>query len=445
MTSSLPLIAIVGRPNVGKSALFNRLTRSRRALVEKLPGTTRDRQFGDLEWRGHALRVVDTGGMEGPEDDPFSAPIEAQVREALAEADVVLFLVDGTADVTAADEKIASLLRRGEPPVRVVVNKGDRATARHNLSEFYSLGFGEPILISAYHGEGIGDLLDAVVDVLPAVEREARAEAIRVAIVGRPNVGKSSLVNAILGEERAIVSAVPGTTRDAIDSPFRFEQWPMVLVDTAGIRRRGKIERGVERHAVQQAERAIARADVVLLLLDQTEPATAQDTHISSVAIEHTKGLVLVVNKWDLAAAGTDRHTFARRIDRRFRFIPWAPVQLISALTGDGIVELLQLAVHIETVRRRRIQTSELNRVMHRAIAERPPPTAQGRRLKILYVTQAEIEPPTFVFFVNDESLIHFSYRRFLENRLRAAFGFEGTAIRMRFRSRVEEPQEVPV
>ena len=447
MTPEAPLVAIIGRPNVGKSALFNRLTRSRRALVERLPGTTRDRQYGVCNWRGREFRVVDTGGLEGPEDDPFDTPIREQVGLALSEAALLLFVVDAANALTAADHAIAEQLRRAGRPAIVVANKGDRREARANVHEAHALGLGDPLLISAYHAEGIGDLLDLVFDALPeAPDEPAAAEdgdrPLRIAIVGRPNVGKSSLVNAILGEERVIVSEVPGATRDAIDSPFRWEGRELVLIDTAGIRRRGKIGRGAERHSVQQAEGAIARADVVVLLIDPSEPIAAQDAHIAGRAIERGTGLLLAVNKWDLAEPGTDRHQFAKRIDRRYRFAPWAPVHFSSALTGEGIAELLQLAIHVQEVRRRRVQTSELNRVLLRAVAQHPPRYQGQRRLKVLYVTQAEVEPPTFVFFVNDPDLLHFAYRRFLENRIRDAFGFEGTAIRMRFRSRTPEQVE---
>ncbi len=445
MTLEAPLVAIVGRPNVGKSALFNRLTRSRRALVERLPGTTRDRQYGNCRWRGREFRVVDTGGLEGPSDDPFDAPIREQVGQALSEAALLLFVVDAASGLTAADHVIAEQLRRSDRPVLVVANKSDRRESRSNVHEAHALGLGDPLLISAYHAEGIGDLLDLVFEALPeapdeeAQERDPGDRALRIAIVGRPNVGKSSLVNAILGEQRVIVSEVPGATRDSIDSPFAWEGRSMVLVDTAGIRRRGKIGRGAERHSVQQAERAITRADVVVLLIDPSEPVAAQDSHIAGWAIERGTGLVLAVNKWDLAAPGTDRHQFAKRIDHRYRFAPWAPVHFTSALTGAGIPDLLQLAIHVEEVRQRRIQTSELNRVLLRAVAQQPPRYQGQRRLKVLYVTQAEVAPPTFVFFVNDPDLLHFAYRRFLENRIRDAFGFEGTAIRMRFRSRTPE------
>ncbi|MSQ41962.1 MAG: ribosome biogenesis GTPase Der [Dehalococcoidia bacterium] len=443
MTSYAPLVAIIGRPNVGKSALFNRLTRSRNALVEDFPGTTRDRIYGEVEWGGRHLRVVDTGGLEGPDSDPLTPLVHAQVVEALAEADAILFLVDGSEPLTAADRDVADLLRRSAAPVLLVANKADRKATAANLVELFELGLGEAMSISAYHGAGIGDLLDRLLEIVPGAEAPPATERLSIAIVGRPNVGKSSLVNAILGEQRAIVSELPGTTRDAIDSPLAFEGHALTLVDTAGIRRRGSVQPGVERHAVSRAERAIDRADVVFLVIDAADPMVAQDTHIAGYVDERTKGMVLVVNKWDLAG-DRDRHAFARRIDLRYRFTPWAPVLFTCALTGEGVRELLELAVHIGEVRRRRAQTSELNLVMHRAFVEHAPPTVGRSRLKLLYATQAEVAPPTFVFFVNDPELLHFSYRRYLENRLREAFGFEGTAIRMVFRRRSEDRHEAP-
>lgn len=437
-----PLVAIVGRPNVGKSALFNRLTRTRRALVEEVPGTTRDRIYGWFDWRGRHVRVVDTGGMEGPEVDPFSALIREQVLGAIEESDGIVFVVDAAQGVTQADEAIVDLLRRSTKPVLLVGNKSDRREARQNVVDLQSLGLGDPILISAYHGQGVADVMDHILDVVPEAQAPEREERLRIAVVGRPNVGKSSLVNAILGESRVIVSDVPGTTRDAIDTPFELDGAALLLVDTAGIRRKGKIERGVERHSVQRAEHAIDRADVVFLLIDQGEPTVAQDTHIAGYVADRGKGLIIVVNKWDLAEDRGDRHGFARRVDQRYQFVPWAPVQFTSAVTGEGIRELLELAIHIDQVRRRRVQTSELNLVVHRAMTDHGPPSVRGKRLKVMYATQAETEPPTFVFFVNDPKLLHFSYRRFLENRLRAAFGFEGTAIRMVFRRRSEDRHE---
>lgn len=435
-----PLVAIVGRPNVGKSALFNRLTRRNQALVEDLPGTTRDRNYGVIEWRGRYVRVVDTGGLADESDDPFGPLVRQGVERAISEARAVLFVVDAIAGATAADYEIAAMLRRAQQPVILVANKIDTRAGQENLLEFYSLGLGEPWGVSAAHGHGTGDLLDEIFAQVPGLEEpQEEDERIRVAIVGRPNVGKSSIVNVLLGEERVIVSDVPGTTRDPIDTPFEFEGRSLTLVDTAGIRRRGRVERGVERHSVQRAERAVDRADIVVLVIDQSEPVAAQDTHIAGYADKAGKGIVLVVNKWDLAEDRAERHQFARRIDHRYRFIPWAAVHFTSAVSGEGIRDLLELVVHIWDVRHRRVPTSELNRVIHRAVAAHGPPTVRHRRLKVIYVTQAEVRPPTFVFFVNDPELVHFSYERYLENKIREAFDFEGTAIKLVFRRRSED------
>ena len=440
-----PLVAIVGRPNVGKSALFNRLTSGNRALVEDLPGTTRDRIYGAFDWNGRQVRLVDTGGLGDDEDDPFGPAIRRGVQTALDEAQAVLFVVDAAAGPTAADYEIAEMLRRANQPVLLVANKTDTRAGQQNLLDLYGLGLGEPFAVSAIHGKGIGDLLDAVQGLVEgAAIPEPEEHRIRVAIVGRPNVGKSTLTNNILGQDRVVVSDVPGTTRDPIDTPFDFEGQEMILIDTAGIRRKGKIERGVERHSVQRAEQTVDRADVVLLVIDQTEPLTAQDTHIAGYALEHGKGIILVVNKWDLAEDRSLRQQFAAQLDERYQFMGWAPILFTSAVTGEGVRELLELAVHVAEVRRTRVVTSELNRVVHRAMTEHGPPTVRNQKLKVLYVTQAAVSPPTFVFFVNNPAIIHFSYQRFLENRIRAAFGFEGTTVRLVFRGRAEHQIGVP-
>lgn len=432
-----PLVAIVGRPNVGKSALFNRLTRRNAALVEDLPGTTRDRHYGVVEWSGRFFRVVDTGGLIESDIDPFSPLVKRGVEQAIREAQAVLWVVDATTGPIAADYEIADMLRRAGHPVILTANKTDTSAGRTPGAEFYALGFGEPMAVSALHGLGIGDLLDVVLETVGGEEPEQEDVArVRVAIVGRPNVGKSSLVNAILGEERALVSDIAGTTRDPIDSTFVFEGQEMVLVDTAGMRRRGRVEPGVERHSVQRAERAIDRADVVIVVIDQAEAMAAQDAHIAGYALKAAKGIILVVNKWDLVEDRSVRPTISSSMDEHYKFAPWAPLLFTSAKTGEGVRDLLEMCVHVWEVRRRRVPTSELNRVIHRAMAEHGPPTIRHRRLKVMYVTQAEIAPPTFVFFVNDPELVHFSYQRFLENQLREAFDFEGTAIRFIFRRR---------
>ena len=443
--ANAPLLAIVGRPNVGKSALFNRLTSANRALVEDLPGTTRDRIYGAFDWNGKQVRVVDTGGLGDDEDDPFGPAIRKGVEQALTEAAAVLFVVDAAAGPTSADYDIAERLRRANQPVLLVANKTDTSAGQRNLVELYALGLGEPFAVSAIHGKGIGDLMDAILDMVAGTPiPEAEDPRIRVAIVGRPNVGKSSLTNVILGEDRVVVSDVPGTTRDPIDSPFEFEGHSMVLVDTAGIRRKGKIERGVERHSVQRAEQAVDRADVVLLVIDQTEPLTAQDTHIAGYALEHGKGIILVINKWDLAEDRSGRQQFAEQIDSHYQFMAWAPIQFTSALTNEGVRDLMELVVHVASVRSTRVPTSELNRIVHRAMTEHGPPTVKNQKLKVLYVTQAAVSPPTFVFFVNNPAIVHFSYERFLENRIRAAFGFEGTTVRLVFRGRQAHELGVP-
>jgi len=443
--ANAPLLAIVGRPNVGKSALFNRLTSANRALVEDLPGTTRDRIYGAFDWNGKQVRVVDTGGLGDDEDDPFGPAIRKGVEQALTEAAAVLFVVDAAAGPTSADYDIAERLRRANQPVLLVANKTDTSAGQRNLVELYALGVGEPFAVSAIHGKGIGDLMDAILDMVAGAPiPEAEDPRIRVAIVGRPNVGKSSLTNVILGEDRVVVSDVPGTTRDPIDSPFEFDGHQMVLVDTAGIRRKGKIERGVERHSVQRAEQAVDRADVVLLVIDQTEPLTAQDTHIAGYALEHGKGIILVVNKWDLAEDRSGRQEFAAQIDSHYQFMAWAPIQFTSAVTNEGVRDLMELVVHVASVRATRVPTSELNRIVHRAMTEHGPPTVKNQKLKVLYVTQAAVSPPTFVFFVNNPAIVHFSYERFLENRIRAAFGFEGTTVRLVFRGRQAHELGVP-
>ncbi|MSP23316.1 MAG: ribosome biogenesis GTPase Der [Dehalococcoidia bacterium] len=440
----LPIVAIVGRPNVGKSALFNRLTRRNNALVEDLPGTTRDRIYGLVEWRGRNLRIVDTGGLGDEATDPFGTLIREGVAHALAESQAVVFVVDGQSGPTGADYEVADMLRKASQPVLLCVNKGDTGAAERNLVEFYALGLGEPMSVSALHGRGAGDLLDAVLELIPEAPEDppVEPERVSVAIVGRPNVGKSSLTNAILGEKRAIVSDVPGTTRDAIDTSFDFGGQPMLLVDTAGIRRAGRIERGVERHSVQRAERAVDRSDVVFVVIDQQELLVAQDTHIAGYAATANKGIVILVNKWDLAEDRATKPEAAQKVDAKYKFIPWAPVIFTSAMTGEGVQDALELAIHISEVRRRRVQTSELNRVLHRAMAEHGPPTIRHKKLKLYFATQPEVAPPTFVLFVNDPALVHFSYERFLENTLRSNFDFEGTAIRVIFRGRAEGTEE---
>jgi GTP-binding protein len=437
----LPIVAIVGRPNVGKSALFNRIVGGRPALVEDLPGTTRDRIYGDAEWRGREFRVVDTGGLEPDVPGTYTPLVRAQVEYALTEAELVLFVVDCLAGITAADREVADLLRRSNRPVLLVANKADNRDREDASVVFYELGIGEPIPISAHHGHGVADVLDLIADSLPAAEGAKADEGLRLAIVGRPNVGKSSLLNAILGEERVIVSDVPGTTRDAIDTPFIFGDRRLVLIDTAGLRRRGAIEAGVEKHSALRARRALERAQVALCVFDIAQGFTAQDAHVVGYALEAARGIVVVANKWDVVRDREwTQEDWTRRLRWKLKFAPWIPIRFASALEGTGIDDVLAEAVRIGDERLRRIDTGELNQAMRRAVAEKPPPTpSTGRRIKLLYCTQAEVDPPTFVFFLNDASAVHFSYRRYLENVIRRQFGFAGTSIKMVFRGRNEE------
>jgi len=432
-----PIVAIVGRPSVGKSTLFNRLVGQRLAIVGDMPGTTRDRLYASGEWRGATFTLIDTGGLQVGATDDLVAQVQAQARIAIAEADVIVFMTDVMEGVTAGDEEIVPILHRSRKPVILAANKADNQQLRLEAMEFYRLGLGEPLPISALHGTGTGDLLDKIVESLPAQVAEEEVKAIKVAIVGRPNVGKSSLLNAILGWERAIVHEEPGTTRDALDTLIEWGGEPVVLIDMAGIRRRGRIAPGVERYSVLRALRAIDRADVALLLIDAVEGVTDQDAHIASYILEEAKGVVIVVNKWDLIVK--DAHTvdwYTQHIRESLKFIPYAPLLFVSAKTKEGVDQVLEVALRVREERLRRIPTGELNRMVSEAVARHAPPSKAGKRLKLYYVTQAEVDPPTFVFFVNDKRLVHFSYERYLENRLREHYGFLGTPLRLSFRKR---------
>jgi GTP-binding protein len=436
-----PLVALVGRPNVGKSTLFNRLVGGRVAIVEDLPGTTRDRIYGEFDWLGREVAVVDTGGMIPGVEEDISQSIFEQARIAIEEADLVLFMVDLRSGITPVDEEIADLLRRADKSLLLVVNKADNVKQELEAVEFHALGLGDPIPISAGRGLNTGDLLDRIVGALPPAEETEEDEDIpRIAIVGRPNVGKSSLLNALAGESRAVVSATPGTTRDAIDTHLVYKEQPIVLVDTAGIRRRGKIGRGVEKFSVIRAFRAIDRADLAVLLIDATEPLAAQDAHVAGFVLEQAKGMVVAVNKWDLVPK--DTHTMAqyeRMLREHFKFLPYVPIVFISAKTRQRIERVIDLALAIVAERRKRISTGVLNEAVRRALAEHQAPSSGGRLLKVFYVTQVSVSPPTFVIKVNDPDLVHFGFRRFLENRLRERFGFAGTPIRLYFRPRGRE------
>ncbi|MCS7275514.1 MAG: ribosome biogenesis GTPase Der [Dehalococcoidia bacterium] len=440
VASRRPLVAIVGRPNVGKSTLFNRLVGGRKALVEDIPGTTRDRLYAEVEWGDRAFTLVDTGGLDPGSEEAFATLIRRQVEIALAEADVILFVVDASQGPTATDLEIAELLRRTGRQVLLVANKADNDRRQQAALQFYELGLGEPIVISAYHDLGVDELRRALMALLPPVEAATEPPTeLALAIVGRPNVGKSMLLNAVLGQERVVVSEVPGTTRDAVDTPLEYRGRRLLLIDTAGIRRRGRIAPGLERHSVERARQAVRRCDVALLVIDATEGVTAQDTHIAGLVLEECKGLIVVANKWDLMPDTEEsRRRFAAEALARLKFVPWAPLAFVSAKTGLNLEGLLDLVVEIGDKRRQRVPTSRLNAVIREAVARHPPPMTGKRQFKVYYVTQPEVDPPTFVFFCNDPNLLHFSYRRYLENAIRRHFDFEGTAIRMVFRGRGE-------
>src|SRR5213080_4822857 len=462
-----PLVAVVGRPNVGKSTFFNRMIGERVAVVEDIPGTTRDRIYGDTDWNGREFTLIDTGGLEfgsipvgqvGLTGQPgdLMQHVRAQAELAIEEADVIVFMVDARSGITAADEEVADLLRRTEKPVILAANKADNAARRLDAVEFYSLGLGEPIVISSIQGTGTGDLLDVIVEALPPEDEETEDEddedVSRIAIVGRPNVGKSSLLNAILGTERSIVSEVPGTTRDAIDTELMYKDRKLVLIDTAGIRRRGKVGPGVEKFSVLRSERAIERSDVALLLIDASEGLAAQDTHIAGEILEKAKGVVVVVNKWDMAqeqqrperrgeytdpkAEIESAEAYRRIIAEGLKFIPFAPIVFASAKTGYHVQSLLDTVLNVTDMRYLRVPTARLNEVVQDAVRRHNPTVVHSKILKIYYATQVQVNPPTFVFFVNDTQAVHFTYERYLENKLREAFSFKGTAIRMFFKPR---------
>ncbi|MGB2694080.1 MAG: ribosome biogenesis GTPase Der [Dehalococcoidia bacterium] len=436
-SAARPLVAIVGRPNVGKSALFNRMIGERKALVEEIAGTTRDRVYGDVAWRGESFRLVDTGGLEPDVDSGYPELIRQQIALALAEATILLFVVDAKDGITSTDLDVADMLRRAGKPVHLLANKAESESRREAAVQFYELGLGEPIPVSAHHGTGVAEVLDTVLEALPPSPEETEVVVPRLAIVGRPNVGKSMLLNAVLGEDRVIVSDVPGTTRDAVDTAFEFEGRPLVLVDTAGLRRRGKMTRGLEQHAALRARRALERADVALVVLDAVDKLIAQDLHVLGYALQAKTGVVVVANKWDLMGAAS-RAEFESDVRRRIHFARWVSFGIVSAQEATGIDPLLREALRVCDERHRRIETGPLNALIHRANADQPPPMVRNQQPKLFYVTQARAAPPTFVFFVNDASLVHFSYRRHLENVIRQQFGFDGVALKLAFRSRKE-------
>jgi GTP-binding protein len=441
-----PIVAIVGRPNVGKSTLFNRLVGERQAIVEDEPGTTRDRVYGTADWRGIDFTIVDTGGLQDESEISGSSHTEIarrtreQARSAIDEADVVVFLVDTKSGLTAGDYDVADLLRRTDKPTILVANKADNLSRRDDVVEFFSLGLGDPVAISSIHGTGTGDLLDLIVEALPEVEEIEETEGPKIAIVGRPNVGKSRLLNALLGEERAIVSDVPGTTRDSLDTVVMWEGQPVTLIDTAGIRRRGRVETGIEQFSVLRSMRAIDRSDVVLMVIDATEPFTAQDMHIAGYVEDQKKGIVVVLNKWDLIDKGpTTMEEFREESRDALAFMPYAPLVFISAKYGQRVDQVMATALDVVTERERHVSTAQLNKMLREAVAAHPPPSKHGKYIKFYYATQADVAPPTFIFFCNEPKMIHFSYRRYLENQLRQEFGFIGSPVRISFRGRSED------
>lgn len=445
-----PVVALVGRPNVGKSTLFNRLAGEQLAIVDDVPGTTRDRLYTEADWNGKDFYIVDTGGLDptahssksvlsvGSAD--FIDDIRSQVEIAIAEADVICFLVDVTAGVTPADVEVATLLRSSQkkvdgklfPPILLVVNKAETLERENTAWQFYELGLGDPYPISGLMGKGIGDLLDAIVEAFPPAEEEVEDNSVKIAIVGKPNVGKSSLLNRLAGEERSIVSPIAGTTRDSVDTPIEFNGVPITLIDTAGIRRRGKIEVGVEKYSVIRSMRAIERADVALLLIDATTGITAQDAHIAGFILEQWKSVIVIVNKWDAIEKDSfTMNSFTEKIRQDLNFLPYVPLLFISALSGQRVDQVLPMALQVQEERQNWVPTGQLNRIVRRAMDDHAPRSGVGRPLNIYYCNQVKDDPPTFLLHVNDPKLGHFTYMRYLENCIRKEFPFMGTPIHL--------------
>jgi len=433
-----PIVALVGRPNVGKSTLFNRLVGRRLAITEDEPGTTRDRMYADADWNGREFTLVDTGGLDNQSVGDIEVRVQQQARAAIQEADLIVFLVDAASGLVTADWAVADILRRTKKPVLLAANKAENQSRQLLASEFYELAIGEPIVISANHGMGTGDLLDAVVQSLPDAPliSDMADDTIQVAIIGRPNVGKSSLLNAVLGQDRVIVSDIPGTTRDSIDTLVDREGHKFLFIDTAGIRRRGRIEPGVEKHSVMRSLRAVNRSDVTLLVVDAVAGLTEGDLHIAGFVQDDAKGLIVVVNKWDLIEKDTKTaDAFSKIIRQRLDFMDYAPVLYISAVTRQRVHRIFDEVLSIQAEREKRVPTAQLNNFVEQ-VQQRHVPTSRGKALRIYYATQAGVRPPTFVFFVNDPRLVHFSYVRHLENELRRSFSFRGTPIRITIRGK---------
>lgn len=429
---SKPILAIVGRPNVGKSTFFNRLVGERRAIVEDVPGVTRDRIYGEAQWNGKEFGIIDTGGIEPRTDDPILSQMRDQAVMAMEMADQVIFMVDGKEGLTSADTEVASILRRTGKPVILVVNKIDKMSqAADTLYDFYELGLGEPIPISSANMLNIGDLLDEIVKGFPEDLYDGYDDAVKIAVIGKPNVGKSSLVNRLTGENRVIVSPIAGTTRDSIDTPFTYKDREYILIDTAGLRRNSRIKENIEKYSVVRAVAAVERCDVCVLMIDGAEGLTEQDKKIAGIAHEAGKGLMVVVNKWDLVKKETNTmRDYEREIRSQLLFASYAPVLFISVLQNKRVFTVIDKASEIAENRRMRIPTSKLNSIIEDAVMMRQPPSDKGKRLKIFYGTQVGTEPPLFSFTINSRDLMHFSYSRYLENRIRDAYGFEGTSLK---------------
>jgi GTP-binding protein len=434
-----PVVAIIGRPNVGKSTLFNRLLGKRKAIVEDLPGTTVDRIHSDISWEGRDLTLVDCGGLEANPGPTMRRKVRDQVEKAIAGADLLLFLVDARDGVVPADGETADIVRRAGKPMMLVVNKVESPKQEAQVAQFYELGMGDPIPISAYHGHGIHELMQKVFERLPPpTPASAEPESMKIAIVGRPNVGKSLLLNTLLGEERVVVDEVPGTTRDTIDTVLQYKGEMVTLIDTAGIRRRGRIDQGIERYSFQRTADAIERADIALLVVDAVEGITAQDIHILGYIHKAFKGAVLLVNKWDLVETG-DTTLWMEVVKRKTRFMPYIETHFISAKTGRGVDKILPLARRIYEERIRRLDQDLLDSIVRDAEAAKQSPKQGRRRLKVYKAVQTAINPPTFTFSVNDAKLVHFSYQRFLENKIRQYCGFKGTPLHLLFKSKADK------
>ena len=438
---SKPIVAVVGRPNVGKSTLFNKIVGRRLSIVEDTPGVTRDRIYGDGEWRSRQFMLIDTGGIEPASDDIILSQMRSQAQLAIDSADVIIMVTDLRSGVVATDMEVAAMLQKSGRPVVLCVNKCDSiGNLPPDFYEFYNLGLGEPYPVSAVHGHGTGDLLDAVFEYFPPESPEEQDEEyIKVAIIGKPNAGKSSLVNKVAGEERVIVSDIAGTTRDAIDTVIENAKGKFIFIDTAGIRRKSRIKDNVERYSIIRAEAAVDRADVCVIMIDATEGFTEQDSKVAGIAHEKGKGCIIAVNKWDAVEKdGGTMNTFRKKLENDFSFISYAPIIFISAKTGQRIDRLFELITYVSNQNSTRISTGMLNDVLADATARVQPPSDKGKRLKIYYITQPSTKPPTFVCFVNNAELFHFSYQRYLENKIRETFGLEGTPVRFIIRERGE-------